>query len=426
MSYKNQALRNMVVERLAVAADEIFALFERTFAEYEQEVLRSKLLQETRVELLPVVLPALASPDLHQSPEQIEKEHTLPVKKEEEPSVEAPFTSLPLKSEENIDKSDFIQQEPDEEKSTKTIKKSYEEEEPGCSSDFHLENNERHYSCSDTDDSEDWEPLTKRSTKSDGQDSDLVLIEDSNTDVSLVKREEEKPGCSSNPTNLPPQSNAQTPHGSSDTSELESSERKPTETETNGQTPNPASKKLDPKQLKCSECGKQFKRAAYLRKHMLYHSNPTRCEICNKTFPFKSQLTAHVRSHTKEKPFCCSLCKRKFSQNYYLNRHMKNHTDEKPFSCTDCGVQFKQQYNLTRHFAAIHKGEKKFSCQVCKKAFAQKQDCTSHMNIHSEDKPFSCSACGKMFGDRSYLRKHLRMHKRQKQKATLIYCKMDH
>ncbi|XP_055079943.1 zinc finger protein 182-like isoform X1 [Periophthalmus magnuspinnatus] len=428
MSYKHQALRNLVVERLAVAADEIFALFERTFAEYEEEVLRSKLLQETRVELTGSVAQlSSASPDVRQSPEQAEKEATLCIKKEEEPSVEFPFTPPPLKSEEHIDKSAFLQEEQlGEEKRHKPIEEQYEGEEPGCSLDLKSQNNEKSYSCSDTDDSENWEPSTKRSTKSDGQDSDLVLIEDSNTDVSLVKREEETPGCGSDLMNLQPKSGTKTSDGSSDSSsELESSDPKKTETKTKVQKSKRDRKKLDPKQLKCSECGKQFKRPAYLRKHMLYHSDPFSCDICSKTFRFKSQLNTHLRIHTQEKPFSCSVCKQRFSQKYFLTRHMKNHSDEKPFSCPECGLQFRQQYNVSRHIAAVHRGEKPFSCPVCKKAFAQKQDCTTHVSLHSKEKPFICSVCGKGFGDNGYLRRHEHKHKTREKKQNLIYCNIS-
>ena len=53
---KGQTLRALVNERLTAAAQEIFALFERTIAEYEEELCRSKEENQRKQELLDSVL----------------------------------------------------------------------------------------------------------------------------------------------------------------------------------------------------------------------------------------------------------------------------------------------------------------------------------------------------------------------------------
>ncbi|KAJ0066248.1 hypothetical protein NL108_004127 [Boleophthalmus pectinirostris] len=85
---KSQTLRALVNERLTAAAEEIFALFERTIAEYEEEVCRSKEENQRKQELLDSILSPSKSPGpgLNQDPP-----HTPRIKEEpqeqEEPTV---------------------------------------------------------------------------------------------------------------------------------------------------------------------------------------------------------------------------------------------------------------------------------------------------------------------------------------------------
>ncbi|TDH09803.1 hypothetical protein EPR50_G00092530 [Perca flavescens] len=52
---KVQMLRSLVEQRLTAAAEEIFGLFERTIAEYEEELCRSKEKNERQQKLLDAV-----------------------------------------------------------------------------------------------------------------------------------------------------------------------------------------------------------------------------------------------------------------------------------------------------------------------------------------------------------------------------------
>ncbi|XP_034043836.1 zinc finger protein 3-like [Thalassophryne amazonica] len=113
------------------------------------------------------------------------------------------------------------------------------------------------------------------------------------------------------------------------------------------------------KKFKCSECGVRLSRKGALNEHMIIHTGekPFSCSKCGRRFGLKSNLKTHMRIHTGEKPFCCSECDQSFSHKVQLHTHMGIHTGEKPFGCSECRRRFSQKSSLKRHLR-IHTGMK--------------------------------------------------------------------
>ncbi|XP_075945821.1 uncharacterized protein LOC142947839 [Anarhichas minor] len=158
-------------------------------------------------------------------------------------------------------------------------------------------------------------------------------------------------------------------------------------------------------------CRTSFGSSSSLVQHVRVHAGEKSCtcSVCGQRFSRKSSLLTHMRHHSDGKRFSCSLCKTSFGSSSKLSIHMRIHTGEKPFSCPVCSKRFAIHGNLRRHLK-VHTGEKAFSCSLCSKRFTQKGHLRQHLVVHTGERPFSCSFCSKRFTQHSNLRRHLAVH----------------
>lgn len=193
---------------------------------------------------------------------------------------------------------------------------------------------------------------------------------------------------------------------------------------------------------KCKHCKKQFrhplKRQVHIvKKHVLSAQiEMFICDLCNKPFLLKENLSLHLSNHTKGVGFYkCAFCDKKFSNHYYLTEHESHHLKTSKYKCPKCNARFINRSRLILH-VKTHKNVKDFICQYCGKEFLRphsirrhveichsgfrvqcpichkklKGHLTEHLRTHEKSKPHKCPDCGQRFTQSTQLTVHRRSH----------------
>ncbi|KAH6654555.1 hypothetical protein BKA67DRAFT_565544 [Truncatella angustata] len=137
---------------------------------------------------------------------------------------------------------------------------------------------------------------------------------------------------------------------------------------------------------------------------------------CEKAFNRPARLTAHLRSHTNERPFKCPHdgCDKSYLEEKHLKQHLGgSHSTERKHICEepDCGKSFLTSTRLRRH-QLVHEGQERFRCRdfpPCNQSFRKHQTLQRHIRAeHLKVPAFQCKheGCIAGFDTASSLRRH--------------------
>ncbi|KAH8894990.1 hypothetical protein GQ53DRAFT_744407 [Thozetella sp. PMI_491] len=138
---------------------------------------------------------------------------------------------------------------------------------------------------------------------------------------------------------------------------------------------------------------------------------------CSKTFNRPARLTAHLRSHSNDRPFKCKQpgCDKSYMEEKHLRQHVKgSHTQERKYVCEEpgCDKSFLTGTRLRRH-AAVHEGANRFRCtgyEGCDQSFRKHQTLQRHIRtVHLGQNPYICATdgCGEGFDSPNAMKRHV-------------------
>ncbi|KAK7889183.1 hypothetical protein WMY93_024743 [Mugilogobius chulae] len=349
MCEKIDAVRALVSERLTAAAEEIFALVERTIVDYEEELCRSKEENQRKQQLLDSLLDA----QLHTTTDvQIQTERNKEQSDVKPKDWNSEFTSLPVKSEESrsseevqLVQMEMGQERLDSEPLTMTMEQHYDvqiinsitcvqEAERNVPEEISVQESEANVS----QETSVQKPRRNVRQKTSVQESPRNVSKK----TSVQDRDKNVPEKSSkrkrktNPTQETLQQKQ--------TGESRKMPRKSVKSERRGSSgvsrvsPQKIHKK-DSSAAAQSKCSKP--RRTWSRKSQTFTSLTKKkvkaefkCSVCEKSYNRFHHLERHITVHTGERSFICAICHKTFRLKQYLISHMATHTDERIFSCS--------------------------------------------------------------------------------------------
>ncbi|GBP76565.1 Zinc finger protein 836 [Eumeta japonica] len=173
--------------------------------------------------------------------------------------------------------------------------------------------------------------------------------------------------------------------------------------------------------FECNICGKSFQYKSSLYMHRTDHHTANKvvytCSYCNKEFNKKDSFREHVLIHEGPR-HACSYCPMRFVQRSNMLRHERRHTDR----------QYQDERYMLRHLRTTHSEAGQYACPLCEKCLNSAVALRHHVITHSRRKLFQCLRCSKSYSVKKSILRHLRKRHRIKADQDSVkefYKKLD-